>query len=49
MVPVFNDFKTVVISYPLSWVITALFFIIYFKYYLQKNQASSIQTVETNV
>lgn len=33
MLPVWREMKTVVMSYPLSWIITAAFFIIYFKYY----------------
>lgn len=47
MLPVWNNFKTVVASYPLSWIITALFFIVYYKYYTNKqdnyNLSDSLQ------
>ncbi|MDF2949725.1 MAG: family efflux transporter [Sedimentibacter sp.] len=38
MLPVWHNMKTVVMSYPLSWIVTAAFFIIYFKYYTRKNK-----------
>lgn len=37
-VPIWRDIKTVMISYPLSWIITSLLFIIYFRYYIKKKQ-----------
>lgn len=42
MLPILNNFKTVVMSYPLSWIITALFFIVYYKYYTYKQKALTL-------
>jgi Na+-driven multidrug efflux pump len=36
MVPIWNEVRTVLYSYPLSWIITSIFFIIYFRYYTGK-------------
>ena len=35
-VPVWPDIKTVIFSYPLTWVITSVLFIIYYRYYTKK-------------
>jgi Na+-driven multidrug efflux pump len=37
VVPFLPDIKTVIFSYPLSWTITSIMFIIYFKYYSRKH------------
>ncbi len=35
-VPIWPNIKTVMISYPMSWIITSVFFIIYFSYYIKR-------------
>lgn len=38
IVPIWHDVKTVVFSYPFSWTLTSILFIIYYQYYLRKNK-----------
>ncbi|ROR31782.1 putative MATE family efflux protein [Mobilisporobacter senegalensis] len=38
VVPAWHDVKTVVFSYPFSWTITSILFILYYQYYLKRNQ-----------
>lgn len=42
MLPKWKDFITVVMSYPLSWIITAIFFTVYYKYYIHKQKAFTL-------
>lgn len=34
--PFWSDVKMVIISYPLTWVITSILFIVYYRYYKKK-------------
>jgi Na+-driven multidrug efflux pump len=35
-VPIWPNIKTIMLSYPISWIITSVFFIIYFSYYMKR-------------
>ena len=39
MVPVWRDLKTVLVSYPLSWTVTSILFVFYYRYYTKRNLA----------
>jgi len=49
-VPIWHSIKTVVFSYPLTWVVTSVFFIIYYMYFIKKNNIEEIpQTLHFRV
>lgn len=37
-VPIWPNIKTVIMSYPITWIVTAILFILYFKYYIRKEK-----------
>ena len=37
-VPIWYDFSTVVLSYPITWTVTSLIFLIYYEYYVRKHR-----------
>ncbi|TJX15840.1 MATE family efflux transporter [Tissierella creatinini] len=37
-VPIWPSIKTVIMSYPITWIVTSILFIIYFRYYIKKEK-----------
>ena len=38
VVPKWNSMKTVMLSYPMTWVVTSVLFLIYYSYYVKKHK-----------
>jgi len=47
VVPIRPDIKNVVFSYPLSWVVTSVLFLLYYKYFWKKHKSESDDLVVT--
>jgi Na+-driven multidrug efflux pump len=44
VVPLFKDVRALIVSYPISWTITSVLFVIYFIYYTRKQKYFSAKT-----